>query len=103
MCAIYFFFYNDLEGKVSYIAVNLQNPKTTGDLIGKVEAAILERFPIAEFVEVYHSGKEQKYAYYRIYADNYVIYYVVVDDDPDDLIMEVRRFLYKGQNRLEML
>ena len=28
-----------------------------------------------------------------------VIYYAVIDDNPDDLIMEVRRFLYNGQNR----
>lgn len=41
--------------------------------------------------------------YYRIYVDNYVIYYVVIDDNPKDLIMEVRRFLYHGQNRGNMV
>ena len=38
-----------------------------------------------------------------IYVDNYIIYYVVIDDDPNDLIMEVRRFLYNGQNRDSMV
>lgn len=47
--------------------------------------------------------KERRYPYYRIYVDNYVIYYVVIDDEGDDKIMEVRRFLYKGQNRTNMI
>lgn len=96
-------FYDDLEEKVSYIAEKLQNPKAASNLLDKVEAAILTRLPIAESFEPYHSSRERKYSYYRIYVDNYIIYYVVIDDDPDDLIMEVRRFLYKGQNRLEMV
>ncbi|MDE6184603.1 MAG: type II toxin-antitoxin system RelE/ParE family toxin [Lachnospiraceae bacterium] len=87
-------FYDDLEEIVSYIAENLQIPKAANDLLDKVEAAILERLPIAESFEVYHSDRERRYTYYRIYVDNYIIYYVVTDDDPDDLIMEVRRFLY---------
>ena len=88
---------------MSYIAENLQNLKAAGDLLDKVEVAILERLPIAESFEAYHSSRERRYTYYRIYVDNYVIYYVVIDDDPNDLVMEVRRFLYKGQNRLEMV
>lgn len=96
-------FYNDLEEKVGYIAEKLQNPKAACDLLDKVEAAILERLPVAESFEAYHSDGERKYTYYRIYVDNYVIYYVVIDDDPDDLIMEVRRFLYKGQNQRNLV
>lgn len=30
-------------------------------------------------------------------------YYVVIDDDPDNLIMEVRRFLYNGQNQHKLV
>ncbi|MBD5542903.1 MAG: hypothetical protein HDR01_01330 [Lachnospiraceae bacterium] len=37
------------------------------------------------------------------YVDNYIIYYVVIDDNPNDLIMEVRRFFYNGQNRENMV
>ena len=65
----------------------------------KVESAIMARLPVTESFEPYHSIRERNYPYYRIYVDNYVIYYVVISDNPDDLIMEVRRFLYNGQNR----
>ena len=65
-------FYEDLEQKVIYIA---------------------------ESFEVYHSIRERKYSYYRIYVKNYVIWYVVIDDEGEDKIMEVRRFLYNKQNK----
>lgn len=96
-------FYEDLEEKVTYIAEKLKNPKAANDLLDKVEAVIMERLPMAESFEPYHSVRERKYVYYRIYVDNYVIYYVVIDDNPKDLIMEVRRFLYHGQNRGNMV
>ena len=92
-------FYKDLDEKISYIVAKLKNPKAASDLLDKVEAAILKRLPVAESFEPYHSLRERRYVYYRIYVDNYVIYYVVIDDDPDDLIMEVRRLLHNGQNR----
>ena len=56
-------FYDDLVEKVSYIAENLQNPKAANDLLDKVEAAILERLPIAESFEAYHSSRERRYTY----------------------------------------
>lgn len=96
-------FYEDLDEKVTYIAEKLKNPKAANDLLDKVESAIMERLPLAESFEPYHSVRERRYSYYRIYVDNYIIYYVVIDDDPNDLIMEVRRFLYNGQNRNSMV
>jgi hypothetical protein len=92
-------FYEELDSKITYIAEKLQNPKAANDLLDKVENAILERLPVAESFEPYHSVWERKYTYYRIYVDNYIIYYVIIDDNPNDLIMEVRRFLYNGQNQ----
>ena len=96
-------FYDDLDEKVTYIAEKLKNPKAANDLLDKVESAIMERLPMAESFEPYHSIRERRYSYYRIYVDNYIIYYVVIDNDPNDLIMEVRRFLYNGQNRDNMV
>lgn len=96
-------FYEDLDEKVTYIAEKLKNPKAANDLLDKVESAIMERLPVAESFEPYHSVRERRYSYYRIYVDNYIIYYVVIDDDPHDLIMEVRRFLYNGQDRNNMV
>lgn len=96
-------FYEDLDEKVSYIAEKLKNPKAAEDLLNKVEASILERLPVAESFEPYHSIQERRYNYYRIYVDNYTIFYVVIDDDPEDLVMEVRRFLYNGQNHKKII
>ncbi|MDE5598380.1 MAG: type II toxin-antitoxin system RelE/ParE family toxin [Lachnospiraceae bacterium] len=96
-------FYEDLDEKVTYILEKLKNPKAANDLLDKVEAAIMERLPVAESFEAYHSVRERRYAYYRIYVDNYIIYYVVIDDNPNDLVMEVRRFLFNGQNRDNMV
>lgn len=92
-------FYEDLDEKVTYILEKLKNPKAANDLLDKVETAITERLPMAESFESYHSVQERRYVYYRIYVDNYIIYYVIIDDNPNDLVMEVRRFLYNGQNR----
>ncbi|MCM1251688.1 MAG: type II toxin-antitoxin system RelE/ParE family toxin [Clostridium sp.] len=96
-------FYEELQAKVMYIVETLGNVQAANDLLDKVESAILERLPIAEAFEQYHSIQERQYPYYRIYVDNYVIYYVVIKDNPDDLIMEVRRFLYSGQNRDKLI
>ena len=96
-------FYEDLDEKVTYITEALKNPKAANDLLDKVEVAIMERLPVAESFEPYHFIRERKDPYYRIYVDNYAIYYVVIDDNPDDLVMEVRRFLYNGQNRDKLI
>ena len=96
-------FYEDIDEKVTYIAEVLKNPKAANDLLDKVEAAIMECLLVAESFEPYHSVRERKYIYYRIYVDNYVVYYVALDDNPDDLIMKVRRLLYNGQNRDKLI
>lgn len=91
-------FYEELEEKVVYIAEKLMNPQAANDLLDMVETAILERLLSAEAFEPYHSLKKRKYPYYRIYVKNYVVYYVVIDDEGPDKIMEVRRFLHSRQN-----
>ena len=91
-------FYEDIEQKIIYISENLNNPKAANDLLKSVEEAILKRLPNAESFEKYHSKRERKYTYYRIYVNNYVVYYVVIDDEGQDKIMEIRRFLYDKQD-----
>lgn len=81
-----------------YISDVLHNPKAANDLLNAVESAILERLPIAESFEPYHSLKERRYKYYRIYVKNFVVYYVVIDDEGSKKIMEVRRVLYNRQD-----
>lgn len=92
-------FYKDLEEKIVYIAETLQNSKAAQELLDAVEKAILERVTNAESFEPYCSVKERRYKYYRIYVKNYIVYYVVIDDEGPDKIMEVRRFLYNKQNQ----
>ncbi|MBR1931850.1 MAG: type II toxin-antitoxin system RelE/ParE family toxin [Lachnospiraceae bacterium] len=92
-------FYEDLLQKVTYIEEKLHNPKAASDLIDAVEKAIQDRISCAESFEPYPSTRERELPYYAIYVRNFVIYYVVIDHR----IMEVRRFLYKGQNRWDMI
>lgn len=96
-------FYEDLSQKLRYIREELGNPQAADALLELVEEAILKRIPVAESFEPFHSLKERKYPYYRIYVKNYVIYYVVIPDEGADKIMEVRRFLYQGQERERLL
>ena len=92
-------FYEDIEDKVVYIAEKLQNSQAANTLLDAVEKAILDRLPNAESFEPYFSLKYRKYPYYRIYVMNFVVYYVVINDEDTNKIMEVRRFLYNKQNR----
>lgn len=96
-------FYRDLEEKIVYITETLRNPQAANDLLNDVENAIFERLPNAESFEPYHSAKERRYKYYRIYVKNYIVYYVIINDEGSDKIMEVRRFLYNKQNQKELV
>lgn len=96
-------FYEDLSEKITYISETLQNPQAANNLLDLVENAILDRQPIAESFEPYYSLKERRYPYYRIYVKNYVVYYVVIDDEGPEKVMEVRRFLYNKQNMKRLL
>ncbi len=83
----------DLNEAVEYIQYNLGNPDAAMRLIDDVESAILKRLDNPMSFEQYHSAKERKYPYYRIYVKNYIIFYVVIDD-----VMEVRRLVYNKRN-----
>lgn len=92
-------FFEDVNSITLYIKNELSNPKAANDLIDAVETAILQRLPVCESFEPYRSKKERKYLYYRIYVNNYVIYYVVIDDEGADKVMEVRRLLFNRQDK----
>lgn len=92
-------FYSDLEEHVLYIAENLHNKDAANELINEVEAAILERLPNAESFEAFFSLKNRKNLYYRIYVNNFTIYYVVIPVGKEKKIMEVRRILHNLQER----
>lgn len=96
-------FSKDLEEIVEYISTKLNNPMVANNLIDRIEKAIFERLGNAEAFEIYKSAKERRYQYYRIYVGNFVIYYVVIDDEDIEKIMEVRRILYNKHNHGDIL
>ena len=86
-------FYEDLEAAASYISRALNNPKAALNLVDDVECAILERLESPEVFEKYKSEKDRECPYYRIRVRNYLVFYVVIDEEKHK-VMEVRRFLY---------
>ncbi len=86
-------FYDDLERTVDYISNTLKNTSAALRLVDKIEAAILKRSYDPEAFEPYHSLKQREFPYYRIYVNNYIIYYIVIDD-----VMEVHRLLYRARD-----
>jgi hypothetical protein len=94
----------DLAKITDYISYNLRNPQSAYLLVDKIENAIKERLACLESFEPYPSAKDRKYPYYRIYVKNFVIYYVVINDEDDEFkIMEVRRILYNKRDKGKLL
>lgn len=86
-------FEEDLNQIVDYISLQLQNPMAALQLVDQVYAAIQERLPFAESFERVVTKKDREATYYRIYVNNYIIFYVV-----QGTAMEVRRILYGRQD-----
>ena len=96
-------FYRDFERAVRYIAFKLHNPEAAENLAAAIEQAIQRRLPVAEAFEKYQSRKHRSSPYYRIFVLNYMIFYVVLEGESGNKIMEVRRLLHQRQNWKEIL
>ena len=83
----------DLNEIVDYILFKLHNPDSALKLVNKIEDAIVERLNCPLSFEPFQSNRKRKNPYYRIYIDNFVVYYVVIGK-----AMEVRRILYSGRD-----
>ena len=86
-------FEEDLNEIIDYIVYKLHSPESALRLVDKIENAILERLNCSLSFEPFQSNRRRKHPYYRIYVDNFIVYYVVIEN-----IMEVRRVLYKARN-----
>lgn len=86
-------FEDDLYDVLSYIANVLNNPQAAENLLKETEKAIYDRLEMPLAFEPYHSAKERRDVYYRIYVGNYIVFYVVIGD-----VMEVRRFIYSARD-----
>ena len=97
-------FENDLSEIIDYIIYHLKNKQAANDLLNKIETAIIDRLRNPESFEPYQSTKDRKHPYYRIYVKNFIIYYVIIDDDNDESkIMEVRRVLYYKRDKIKLV
>ena len=83
----------DLNEIVDYIVFKLHNPEGAINLVKRIENAILERLNCPLSFEPFQSIRKRKNPYYRIYVDNFTVYYVVIED-----VMEVRRLLYNSRD-----
>lgn len=88
----------DLNVIVDYILHRLHSPDSAMKLVDKIENAIMERLNCPLSFESYQSNRIRKHPYYRIYVDNFIVYYVVIED-----VMEVRRLLYKGRDTEKLI
>lgn len=90
-------FVSELSEILDYIAFRLRNPKAADDLEIAVYEAIRARSTCAEAFEPCRSRFPRKYKFYRIYVNNYVIFYAVIDN-----VMEVQSIMYNKRNTQEL-
>lgn len=91
-------FEKDLNSILDYIALTLSSPESAIRLADKVDKAILKRLACPLSFEAYQSNRKRNYSYYRIYVDNFIVYYVVIDN-----VMEVRRILFKARDAQKLI
>lgn len=96
-------FYDDFSEIVDYISKELKNPQAALELIDLVEEAITKRRENAEAFGSFHTKRERRYPYYRINVKNFTVFYVIIDDQGPQKIMEVRRILYSMRNLEKLL
>ena len=96
-------FFEDLYEAIYYIKDVKKNPDAAERLSHSIEEAILRRLPIAESFESYQSKVARRSVYYRIYVDNYIVFYTVLEDDFGGKTMEVRRLIYKRRNMEKLI
>ncbi|MDQ7096633.1 type II toxin-antitoxin system RelE/ParE family toxin [Desulfosporosinus sp. PR] len=83
----------DFNEIVDYLVFKLHNPDAAKRLINKIEISIAERLSCPLSFEPFQSNRKRRNPYYRIYVDNFTIFYVVIDN-----VMEVRRILYRSRD-----
>ncbi len=83
-------FYEELDNNVSYIAFTLQNPDAANNLLDEVEEAILKRLENGpEIFERVSSSRDRLHPYYRIYVKDYIIYYVVLEENSKKIMNSI--------------
>ena len=91
-------FYEDLNSITDYIIHHFKNRTAAENLVDKLEKEICNRAFNPSSYEEYVSSRKRIDTYYRIYVENYTVFYTVKDDT-----MEVRRILYSRRNFDELI
>ena len=84
-------FFEELDAITLYIKNELKNNIVANKLVERVESEIAKRRESPKSYKQYRT--KGGYTYYRIYVDNYIIFYTVTEN-----IMEVRNILYHRRN-----
>ena len=86
-------FSEELDEVLKYITYKLKNKKAAEKLLEKINNAILNRSKNPENYEKYVSEKNRRYIWYRIYVENYTIFYTVRNNT-----MEIVHLIYHKRN-----
>ena len=86
-------FYKDLDHITDYIKYKLNNEIAANNFVNKLEIEIKKRAFSPNSYKKYISARNRKNTYFRIYVNNYTVFYTVKDN-----AMEVRRILYSKRN-----
>jgi toxin ParE1/3/4 len=90
-------FYEDLDKITNYLLFELKNELAAKTLINNAEVAIKKRLASPLSAAPYQSIGSRPRPYRRILVDNYLIFYVVIDNT-----MVIRRMLY-GRRDLDRI
>lgn len=90
-------FYKDLDKITDHILLELKNKPAAKALVSNVELAIKRRLRNPLIVVPYRSMSDRPYPYRRILVNNYLIFYVVIENT-----MIIRRILY-GRRDLDKI
>ena len=86
-------FENELDEIIYYISNILKYKKDASSLLKNIEDSIKERSKNPEIYEVYKSGKEREFVWYRMYVKNFSIFYMVKDN-----VMEIAHIIYSKRD-----
>ena len=91
-------FDRDLDETAYYISNDLHDPDAADRFLSEVETAIeKQRSHDPEIFTVYAYSAENGLPYYRIIVGNFIVLYVILEEDGEK-VMEVRRVLYGRRN-----
>ena len=86
-------FINQFNSILKYFVNKLNNKIAAENFYKKVVREIEKRSESPESYEKYSEIKKRKNAYYRIYVNNYTIFYIVKDN-----AMELRKIIYSKRD-----